>query len=189
MKLAPTAGTPTAGSIDKQLDDTETAAEAVSAKLSSAPYIAGSQNADGSISVDAGNITIDIPPVQPYSSSAPQRTKGTRLTLFENEFGFWVQVTSYEADRTALNLTGLTLELKIETNDGTTLATLDEGSGILEKVTAASGIWRFKATAAMCPSVVENDDAHWWQLSDVTGGTISEVLAWGRVWVQRRAGF
>jgi hypothetical protein len=126
--------------------------------------------------------------IQPYSSSAPQRSAGTRLTLFEDEFGFWVAVTSYNADRTPLDLTGKTLRLIIEDHAGTVLATLNEASGVLEKISAADGTWRFKATADMCAAVAEHAEAHWWDLSDVTGGAIDETLAWGRLWVQRRAG-
>lgn len=130
-------------------------------------------------------------PIQPYSSSAPQRVIGTRITLFEDEFGMWVTMTSYSAHpngRTPLDLTGKTLRFIVESNAGTVLATLDEALGVLEKVDEDGGIWRFKATAEMSAAIAENDGANWWDLSDVTGGTIDETLAWGRAWVQRRAG-
>lgn len=134
--------------------------------------------------IDVGDISLTV---QPYSTTAPQRVIGTRITLFEDEVGFWVSMTAYNADRTALNLTGKQLQLIVEDNEATVLATLEEAADVLEKVSAAAGTWRFKVTAAMCPAIAENSDAHWWTLSDVTSG-VSEVLAWGRLWVQRRAG-
>lgn len=171
--------------------DTEVAAikavtDNLSAMLPTSAYLAGSENEDGSIAVDVGDIDLDID-IHPYSTSAPQRVIGTRITLFEDEAGFWVPMTSYNADRTALNLSGKQLQLIIEDNDENVLATLAEGSGVLEVVSAAAGTWRFKATDDMCPAIAENKKANWWTLSDVTSG-VSEVLAWGRLWVQRRAG-
>lgn len=213
MKLAPTAGSPAAGSVDKHLDDIEAAAgsaatsagtaasaaaaaqsaaeaaqesaDAVAEKLPTSPFLAGSENEDGSIAVDVGDIDLDLR-VAPYSAHAEQRVKGTVLTLFQSEFGFWQDVTAYDGRRAPYDLTDATLRFVIADKDRNILARLDQGSGVLEKVVAANGTWRFKVTAAMCPGVVENEDAHYWFLCDRVDGTRDEVINWGRVDVKRR---
>jgi hypothetical protein len=127
--------------------------------------------------------------VGPYSTLSPQRVKGTTLTVFLDEFGFFLQTTSYDGQTPPQPFNFATLDgdlrLVISDNAGTVLETIDEGADLVI-VDADDGIWKFEVHAAITSVIVEKDDAHWWALSDYSGGVFDETIARGRLECKRR---
>jgi hypothetical protein len=115
--------------------------------------------------------------------------KGTTLTVFLDEFGFFLQTTSYDGQTPPQPFNFATLDgdlrLVISDNAGTVLETIDEGADLVI-VDADDGIWKFEVHAAITSVIVEKDDAHWWALSDYSGGVFDETIARGRLECKRR---
>lgn len=116
-------------------------------------------------------------PAQPYSSHAPQRVDGTKLTAFVDEDGVTSDVSVYDADDDPLDLTGLDLEYVVSEADETII-----GSAV--PFTGAGTSFTLTVTAAMTADEKIDGNALKWSMRRVS---TKEVLAHGRLEIKSTA--
>jgi len=115
---------------------------------------------------------------QPYSSHAPQRVVGTKLTAFLGEDSdVSITVTCYDADKNLLDLTGRSLALYVAaaSDPDTPLAPPQEFTG-------SGSTFDLTLNLAFTAAEAIDGQAHFWSLRDGT-----EVVQHGRLEVKKTA--
>jgi hypothetical protein len=133
------------------------------------------------VDIDVDAIVAAIPAAvsQPYSSHAPQRVNGTKLTAFlgEGDDVSIEDITAYDANRTLLPLDGLELSLIVAAYDDpeTPLAPPQQFTG-------SGSTFDLVLNEAFTSAEAIDGQAHYWSLRDGT-----EVIQHGRLEVKKTA--